>query len=207
MGANLHIRWLLPIAAAGMSSRDLQVTRWEYMCVCNVCRSVTGPLLLWGLSHISFGLLLLIHKCPNSAQHRGSHAKVAAECTDYGQWPKSGAGIQPSQMSISGLGNFFFFYSKCLNICIFRLIRQFLFFSLLNQDLHSELSLTLLLNHHHLKISTDEILFASPKHLHCNGEGGIKSKPFSQQWPGGGTPSAWHSCLLGGSWEKVVLSF
>ena len=108
MGANLHIRWLLPIAAAGMSSRDLQVTRWEYMCVCNVCRSVTGPLLLWGLSHISFGLLLLIHKCPNSAQHRGSHAKVAAECTDYGQWPKSGAGIQPSQMSISGLGNFFF---------------------------------------------------------------------------------------------------
>lgn len=174
------------------------------MCVCNVCRSVTGPL-LWGLPHVSFGLLLLIHKCPNSAQHRGSHAKIAAECTDYGPWPKSGVGIQPSQMTISGLGNFFVLFKVSQHMYL--QTHQFLFSSLLNQDLHWELSLTLLLNHHHLKISTDEILFPSPKHLHCNGEGGIKSKPFSQQWPGGGTPSAWHSCLLGGSWEKVVLSF
>lgn len=76
MDANLHIRWLLPIAAAGMSSRDLQVTRCEYMCVCNVCRSVTGPLLLWGLSHVSFWA-------------PPSHSQVPKQCPAQGKSPKS----------------------------------------------------------------------------------------------------------------------
>lgn len=109
-------------------------------------------------------------------------------------------------MTISGLGIFFFIHS--VSTYVSSDSSDSFFFPLFLIKIYTQnFRLHYFLNHHHLKISTDEILFPSPKHLHCNGEGDIKSKPFSQQWPGGGTPSAWHSCLLGGSWEKVVLSF
>lgn len=147
-----------------------------------------------------------------------SHSQVPKQCPAQGKSRKSSCWVYRLRTvaKVRGWHTAFpddYFWSREF-FCFIQSVSTYVssdssvsFFSLLNQDLHWELSLTLLLNHHHLKISTDEILFASPKHLHCNGEGGIKSKPFSQQWPGGGTPSAWHSCLLGGSWEKVVLSF
>ena len=95
----------------------------------------------------------------NSVQHRGSHAKVAAECTGYGQWPKSGVGIQPSQMTISGLG-IFFIQSVSTYVSSDSSVS---FFLSLIKIYTQNFRLHYFLNHHHLKISTNNIV-SFPQH-------------------------------------------
>lgn len=93
----------------------------------------------------------------NSVQHRGSHTKVAAECTGYGQWPKSGVGIQPSQMTISGLGIFFFFLIQSVSTYVSSDSSVSFFLSLI-MIYTQNFRLHYFLNHHHLKISTNNIV-------------------------------------------------
>ena len=180
---------------------------WVSVCVCVcvcVCVGVWWVQFSFEGFHVChFGLLFLIHKCLKQCPAQRKHAK--SSCWVHGDrlWAKSRGRYAafPNDCFCSSD----FFHSKCLNICIFGLISFFFPLSLI-KIYTQNFRLHYFLNHHHLKILTDRILFPSPRHLHCDREGDFKSKPSPQQWPGGGIPSTGHSSLLGASWEKVVPS-
>lgn len=146
-----------------------------------------------------FGLLFIIHKCLKQCPAQRKHVKSICGVHGDRLWAKSRGRYAafPNDCFCSSD----FFHSKCLNICIFRLIRFFFPLSLI-KIYTQNFRLHYFLNHHHLKILTDRILLPSPRHLHCDREGILRASLSHNN----GREVVSLALGISASWEKVVPS-